>query len=110
MDVAEFGRSKEALHLVSALATEARLALGQRAVDGKSNEITAIPKLLELLLLEGSIVTIDVQATLPYTIETKVVVVGFYRVTNVLTRCCCEGILPKRAARGECGIETTSYT
>lgn len=47
------------LHLVSAWATEARLVLGQVAVDAKSNEITAIPVLLKLLDLEGSIVTID---------------------------------------------------
>jgi predicted transposase YbfD/YdcC len=47
------------LHLVSAWATEARLTLGQVGVDGKSNEITAIPKLLELLDLRGALVTID---------------------------------------------------
>jgi predicted transposase YbfD/YdcC len=48
-----------ALHLVSAWATEARLFLGQLAVDQKSNEITAIPQLLALLDLEGDTVTID---------------------------------------------------
>jgi predicted transposase YbfD/YdcC len=47
------------LHLVSAWATEARLVLGQVAVDAKSNEIPAIPLLLELLDLKGCIVTID---------------------------------------------------
>jgi predicted transposase YbfD/YdcC len=47
------------LHLVSAWATEARLTLGQIAVDAKSNEITAIPLLLELLDLRGATVTID---------------------------------------------------
>jgi predicted transposase YbfD/YdcC len=47
------------LHLVSAWATEAQLTLGQVAVDGKSNEITAIPQLLELLDLHGALVTID---------------------------------------------------
>jgi predicted transposase YbfD/YdcC len=47
------------LHLVSAWATEANLTLGQVAVDGKSNEITAIPKLLELLDLRGALVSID---------------------------------------------------
>jgi predicted transposase YbfD/YdcC len=47
------------LHLVSAWATEAQLSLGQVAVDGKTNEITAIPKLLELLDLHGALVTID---------------------------------------------------
>lgn len=47
------------LHVVSAWASEARLVLGQVSVDSKSNEITAIPLLLELLDLQGCIVTID---------------------------------------------------
>lgn len=47
------------LHLVSAWATQAHLSLGQVAVDGKGNEITAIPQLLELLDLKGALVTID---------------------------------------------------
>jgi predicted transposase YbfD/YdcC len=47
------------LHLVSAWASERGLALGQRAVDGKSNEITAVPELLDTLQLEGCIVTLD---------------------------------------------------
>jgi predicted transposase YbfD/YdcC len=47
------------LHLVSAWATAQRLSLGQVAVDAKSNEITAIPTLLELLDLKGALVTID---------------------------------------------------
>ena len=47
------------LHLVSAWARENHLVLGQVAVEGKSNEITAIPRLLELLELHGAVVTID---------------------------------------------------
>ena len=47
------------LHLVSAWAAEVNLTLGEVAVDGKSNEITAIPMLLELLDLQGALVTID---------------------------------------------------
>jgi predicted transposase YbfD/YdcC len=47
------------LHLVSAWATAQRLSLGQVAVDAKSNEITAIPALLELLDVRGALVTID---------------------------------------------------
>jgi predicted transposase YbfD/YdcC len=47
------------LHMVSAFATEARIVLGQEKVADKSNEITAIPKLLELLDVKGHIVTID---------------------------------------------------
>jgi predicted transposase YbfD/YdcC len=48
-----------ALHMVSAWAADMGLLLGQRKVDGKSNEITAIPELLGLLRLRGCIVTID---------------------------------------------------
>jgi len=47
------------LHLVSAWATANHLSLGQEAVAHKSNEITAIPKLLELLDIEGVLITID---------------------------------------------------
>jgi predicted transposase YbfD/YdcC len=47
------------LHVVSAWATQQHLLLGQVATDTKSNEITAIPKLLELLDLHGALVTID---------------------------------------------------
>ena len=50
---------KKAIYMVSAWATGNHLVLGQRKVDEKSNEITAIPKLLELLALAGCIVTID---------------------------------------------------
>ena len=53
------GAGLRALHLVSAWATEAQVSLGQVAVEGKSNEITAIPQLLALLDLEGALVTID---------------------------------------------------
>jgi predicted transposase YbfD/YdcC len=48
-----------ALHVVSAWATKAQVSLGQVAVEGKGNEITAIPKLLDLLDLDGALVTID---------------------------------------------------
>src|SRR5918998_302037 len=47
------------LHLVSAWASDQGLVLGQREVDGKSNEITAIPELLDTLHLDGAIVTLD---------------------------------------------------
>jgi predicted transposase YbfD/YdcC len=50
---------KGALHMVSAWASENRLLLGQQAVDGKSNEITAIPELIKNLEISGAIVTID---------------------------------------------------
>lgn len=47
------------LHMVSAYATEARLVLAQEKVSEKSNEITAIPKLIEWLDIKGNIITID---------------------------------------------------
>ncbi|MBK1733650.1 ISAs1 family transposase [Thiococcus pfennigii] len=47
------------LHMVSAWAVANRVVLGQVATEAKSNEITAIPRLLELLVLKGCIVTID---------------------------------------------------
>jgi predicted transposase YbfD/YdcC len=50
---------KKAIHMVSAWANANHLVLGQRKVDDKSNEITAIPELLAVLALSGCIVTID---------------------------------------------------
>lgn len=50
---------KSFVHMVSAWANEAGLSLGQVKVDEKSNEITAIPKLLKILDIEGCFVTID---------------------------------------------------
>jgi len=54
---------QSALQTVSAWASEHRLMLGQMKVDKKSNEITAIPALLELLDLSGCIITIDAMGT-----------------------------------------------
>ncbi len=54
---------KKALHLVSAWAVENRLVLAQLATEEKSNEITAIPVLLQQLALAGCIVTIDAMGT-----------------------------------------------
>ena len=50
---------KKAIYMVSAWASENRLVLGQRKVDDQSNEITAIPQLLDMLELSGCIVTTD---------------------------------------------------
>lgn len=50
---------KKAIHMVSAWATENRIALGQVVTDEKSNEIEAIPRLLEILEIKGCLVTID---------------------------------------------------
>ncbi len=55
----DHGREQSALHVVSAWASEQGLVLGQRCVDGKSNEITAVPELLDQLALQNSIVTLD---------------------------------------------------
>jgi hypothetical protein len=51
--------SKSAIHMVSAWATMNHISLGQVVVDAKSNEITAIPKLLDLIDVSGGMVTID---------------------------------------------------
>ena len=51
------------LHVVSAFSAECRLVLGQLSCEEKSNEITAIPQLIEMLELEGCIVTIDAEGT-----------------------------------------------
>jgi predicted transposase YbfD/YdcC len=53
------GNGKEAIWLVNAWASQAQVALGQTAVDEQSNEISAIPALLNLLALKDCIVTID---------------------------------------------------
>jgi predicted transposase YbfD/YdcC len=51
--------NKSALHMVSAWGCEQQMVLGQIATDAKSNEITAVPKLLEKLSLKDTIVTVD---------------------------------------------------
>ena len=58
-------RGQKALHLVSAFATTDRLVLGQQATDEKSNEITAIPALVERIDLEGALVSIDAMGCNP---------------------------------------------
>jgi len=57
------GLQQSALHVVSAWSSEHRLMLGQMKVDDKSNEIKAIPALLELLDISGCIITIDAMGT-----------------------------------------------
>lgn len=67
IDGKEARRTKDAkkrpLHVVSAFAHECGLVIGQLACEEKSNEITAIPKLLEMLEIKGCIVTIDAMGT-----------------------------------------------
>ena len=66
------GKGREPLHMVSAWAARQRLVLGQEATDVKSNEITAIPRLLERLELTGALVTIDAMGTQAAIAETIV--------------------------------------
>ena len=67
--------AQRALHLVSAYASETRLVLGQRDVSGKSNEITAIPLLLDLLDLRGSTLTLDAMGC-QHTIADRIIAGG----------------------------------
>ena len=53
------GKGKKAVHIVSAWSTKLSLVLGQKKVDKKSNEITAIPELLKAIDLKGSMITAD---------------------------------------------------
>ena len=68
-------QERSALHCVSAWASEHRLFLGQVKVESKSNEITAIPALLELLDISGSIITIDAMGT-QHEIAHRIVTLG----------------------------------
>lgn len=71
-------KGRAPLHMVSAWASRQRLVLGQEAVDAKSNEITAIPLLLERLELTGALVTIDAIGTQTAIAETIVARGGDY--------------------------------
>ena len=71
-------KGREPLHLVSAWATRQRIVLGQEATDAKSNEITAIPLLLQRLELTGALVTIDAMGTQNAIAETIVARGGDY--------------------------------
>lgn len=57
-------KSHEALHIASVWAARQQLVLGQQPTNGKSNEITAIPLLLDRLQLIGALVTIHARGTL----------------------------------------------
>lgn len=66
--------NKAAIHMVSAFASENGICLGQKQTGSKSNEITAIPELLDLLSLHGCVVTIDAigcQKSIPEKIISK---------------------------------------
>ena len=57
------GKGGKTIHMVNAWASDLGLCLGQLKVDDKSNEITAVPKLLKLLELKGCLVSIDAMGT-----------------------------------------------
>ena len=59
------GKGQKALHLVSAFAASSKLVLGQEAVAEKSNEITAIPALLERIETQGALISIDAMGLQP---------------------------------------------
>ena len=63
-------KGQKALHLVSAFATNSRLVLGQEAVEEKSNEITAIPALVERIDVAGALVSIDAMGCNPNIAQT----------------------------------------
>ncbi len=70
--------ARSPVHLVQAFASHARLVLGQVKVEDKSNEITAVPALLEMLALEGRIVTADAMHTQRVTAQTVIAGGGHY--------------------------------
>ena len=74
--------SKCATHIVSAWADENELILGQIQVDEKSNEITAIPQLLNSIMIKGSIVTIDAMGC-QKKIASKIVSKGAHYILSV---------------------------
>ena len=74
-------KGREPLHMVSAWAARQRLVLGQEAIADKSNEIRAIPALLERLELKGALVTIDAMGTQTDIAERIVARGGDYRLS-----------------------------
>lgn len=67
-----FDKEGDMLHMISAFATEARIVLGQEKVADKSNEINAIPKMLDWLDVKGHIITIDAMGC-QYEIADKII-------------------------------------
>jgi len=73
---------KSAIHMISAWSSANSISLGQLVVDAKSNEITAIPKLLDMLQLKGATVTIDAMGC-QTDIARRIVDAGGHYVLNV---------------------------
>jgi predicted transposase YbfD/YdcC len=102
------------LHIVSAWATEHHLSLGQVAVDDKSNEITAIPRLLELLDVHGALVTIDAMGC-QKAIAKKIVAGGGDYVLSVKDNqpnllADIQETLTAALEKGQQGVEYETYT
>ncbi len=120
-------KDKAAIHMVSAWAVNNGLVLGQRKVDSKSNEITAIPELLKVLSLKGCIVTIDaigcqkkitkqiISQNADYVIAVKKNQVGLYeRIEKIFKTALAnnfEGLIKSeyRKSENEHGREETRY-
>lgn len=66
---ADKGRGKKAIHIVNAWCSENKMVLGQVKTDDKSNEITAVPELLDMLFIKGCIVTVDALNTQKDTVK-----------------------------------------
>ena len=104
-------REQSPLHVVSAWASEQGLVLGQRCVDGKSNEITAVPELLDQLALENSIVTLDAMGCQTEIAERILARGGDYLLTlkgnhplahaAVVKRCKEAGVRPSMGSLGD---------
>ncbi|MCC3532594.1 MAG: ISAs1 family transposase, partial [Microcoleus sp. PH2017_21_RUC_O_A] len=108
------GADKKAIHMVSAWATSQRLVLGEVKVDKKSNEITAIPALLQVLELNGSIVTIDARGCQRSIVKSIVEQGGDYVITlkknqpSLYARV--EELFKQAIAKGFSGFTHTAYS
>jgi len=100
-----------AIHLVSAYCGALRVSLGQVKTDAKSNEITAIPQLLEALLLKGAVVTIDAMGC-QQAIAQKIVQGGADYVLAVKENQpgLCEGLRELFAAHDARGLKTVRFS
>ena len=99
-----------AIHLVSAYCGALRVSLGQVKTEAKSNEITAIPQLLEALLLKGAVVTIDAMGC-QQGIARKIVQGGADYVLAVKDNQpgLCEGLRELFAAQDARGLKTVRF-
>jgi predicted transposase YbfD/YdcC len=99
-----------AIHLVSAYCGALRVSLGQVKTEAKSNEITAIPQLLEALLLKGAVVTIDAMGC-QQAIAKKIVQGGADYVLAVKDNQpdLCEGLRELFAAHDARGLKTVHF-